>query len=184
MRLDLSEIITSPGMTTNVELNEQLDAEGIELAEPVTGRLRFQNSGDLLLIDGDIQTKLRLDCSRCLGDVYFPVAERLEERFPLEDIRHPQAPPDEGEEYDSTISSVVSIENGKAILDLGELIRQYLVMDTPIKPLCAEECRGLCPTCGHNLNEGSCQCPPEEEEGPLAEGLRAALSSHNGNGGG
>ena len=47
------------------------------------------------------------------------------------------------------------------ILDLGEAIRQYSVMATPAKPLCKEDCAGLCPTCGANLNNGTCGCPPQ-----------------------
>ena len=48
------------------------------------------------------------------------------------------------------------------ILDLTEAIRQYRVMALPMKPLCREECAGLCPTCGKNLNTGPCDCPANE----------------------
>jgi uncharacterized protein len=47
------------------------------------------------------------------------------------------------------------------ILDLTEAIRQYALLALPMKPLCQESCAGLCPSCGHNLNQGACNCPPE-----------------------
>ena len=45
------------------------------------------------------------------------------------------------------------------ILDLAEAVRQYALLAMPMKPLCRENCVGLCPTCGCNLNERSCKCP-------------------------
>jgi uncharacterized protein len=47
------------------------------------------------------------------------------------------------------------------ILDLSEAIRQYALVNTPMKPLCKKECAGICPTCGKNLNEGKCDCPKD-----------------------
>jgi uncharacterized metal-binding protein YceD (DUF177 family) len=46
------------------------------------------------------------------------------------------------------------------ILDLTEAVRQYALLATPMKPLCHQDCSGLCPTCGGNLNQASCNCPP------------------------
>jgi uncharacterized protein len=47
------------------------------------------------------------------------------------------------------------------IVDLSELIRQTLLVNLPLQPLCRAECAGLCPQCGKNLNEGPCDCPTE-----------------------
>ena len=47
------------------------------------------------------------------------------------------------------------------IMDISEAIRQYTVMALPIKPLCRQDCSGLCPTCGADLNEKRCDCTPE-----------------------
>lgn len=47
-------------------------------------------------------------------------------------------------------------------LDLGPLVRDAVVLGLPLAPLCHEGCRGLCPTCGANLNEGPCDCPPRD----------------------
>ena len=50
------------------------------------------------------------------------------------------------------------------ILDLTEAVRQYALMVIPMKPLCREDCAGLCPGCGSNLNQGPCGCPPVEAD--------------------
>jgi len=48
------------------------------------------------------------------------------------------------------------------ILDLTEAIRQYALLAVPMKPLCRGDCAGLCPNCGHNLNQGPCDCLPQK----------------------
>jgi uncharacterized protein len=169
MQLDLSEIVLRPGMRSAVTVDEPgaPDAD-LEYLEPVRGDLRFQNGGSLLLIDGEVSTTLRLQCGRCLEPVTWPVTIRLEERFPLEEVLNPSAPPEEDEEWDTTVSSVVHLDAGKPVLDLDELIRQQLITELPLQVLCSESCRGLCPQCGANLNQGECDCAPDAADSPLA----------------
>jgi uncharacterized protein len=58
-------------------------------------------------------------------------------------------------------------------LDLGEVVREQVLLGLPLKPLCREDCHGLCPRCGKNRNAGACGCKPEEEAGdPRLEPLR------------
>ena len=56
----------------------------------------------------------------------------------------------------------------EGMLDLVELMREQFVLALPMKPLCAEDCRGLCPECGTNLNKGQCGCTPRWEDPRLA----------------
>ena len=49
------------------------------------------------------------------------------------------------------------------VLDLGEMVREQFFLTVPLKRLCREQCAGICPTCGANRNDKSCQCPPEAE---------------------
>jgi uncharacterized protein len=180
MQLDLSEIVSRPGMRSEVALDEAgaPDADLVFLA-PVQGRARFQNSGDLLLIDGDVSTTLELSCSRCLEPVLWPVTVRLEERFPLEEVLHPSLPPEEGGDWDTTVSAVVHLDAGKPILDLDELIRQQLITEIPLQALCDEACRGLCPQCGANRNTGVCACAEEVAGSPFAA-LAELIEKRNG----
>jgi uncharacterized protein len=88
-----------------------------------------------------------------------------EEYYPIIDINigAKLPPPDE--------SGAFTIDE-RHILDLTEAIRQYKVMALPMKPLCREECAGICPTCGKNLNEGPCDCPSDEADPRWAELLK------------
>ncbi|HEY3270400.1 MAG TPA: DUF177 domain-containing protein [Geothrix sp.] len=59
-------------------------------------------------------------------------------------------------------------------LDESELVREQFELQAPMHPLCSEDCKGLCPTCGKNWNKGPCQCPPESDLAPSA--LNQALT--------
>ena len=59
-------------------------------------------------------------------------------------------------------------------LDLDELIYSDIILLTPTKFLCKEDCKGLCPTCGKNLNEGDCACAKQQTD-PRLEALRQLL---------
>jgi uncharacterized protein len=72
---------------------------------------------------------------------------------------------DEGE------ADLIIIKDGEHLVDISEVMRQAVMLAIPLKPLCKEECRGLCPSCGVNLNEESCDCKNEEPDDRW-EGLR------------
>jgi uncharacterized protein len=55
------------------------------------------------------------------------------------------------------------------ILDLTEAVHQYAVIALPMKALCDEDCAGLCPSCGRDLNQGPCDCPPQEVDARWSE---------------
>ncbi|MBA7688765.1 hypothetical protein ES703_97254 [subsurface metagenome] len=63
------------------------------------------------------------------------------------------------------------------ILDLTEAIRQYALLAIPMKPLCRGDCAGLCPNCGHNINQGPCDCSPQETEPRWSELSKLTLAS-------
>jgi uncharacterized protein len=180
MLLDLSEIVMRSGMRSAVDVDQEtLDDPDLRLAEPLVGRVEFRNGGDLLNISGRLKTVLEIPCARCLADVRVPISLGLDEHFPLEDVTHPTAPPEEGEEFDTLVSSIVHLDAGKPILDLDELLRQQILTEVPIRTLCGSACRGLCPLCGADLNQGPCACPAEPEETPFSK-LAALLEVRNG----
>lgn len=169
MLLDLSEIVIREGM----RVKQSVDQPGVEdpdlvFAEPLRGTLTFENSGDLVNIQGRVASTLLIPCNRCLEEVKAPLALTVEEHFPVEEILHPDRQPKEGEEFDTTVSSVVYLDQGRPMLDLDELLRQLIVAEIPIQTLCDAACAGLCPTCGGNRNETVCQCAETPLNTPLA----------------
>lgn len=156
MKLDLTEIAQHVGKQMQYEVDEPASSiEDLQVTSPIRGNLFFTNTGDLLLVRGTLHTTVELECSRCLRLFEMPLVCEVEEQVELRAIavrpfEHPQVTmvPEEGDAL---------FQEGN-ILDLTELIRQMLLVSIPIKPLHDPECRGLCPTCGADLNDGECSC--------------------------
>lgn len=160
MKLDLSEIAHHPGMHSVQEIDEACPEE-IKCTEPVNGSIRLTNTGTLLLIEGTVKATAVLECGRCLEDFTMPVSAKIEEEFRVEHVGDAMMvlPMEEDEEASELVKN--------NILDIGELVRQNLLVELPISPVCKPECLGLCPTCGKNRNMRECSCPPAEVESPF-----------------
>jgi len=144
----------------------ELDIPRLRVAEDVTvdflhGKLRFIRTGRGILVQGTLHTGIFLECRRCLTETPVALEIALEELYVFQ--------PPTAEEF--TID-----EDG--VLDLAPLLRQEIILETPITVLCKPDCLGLCPECGHNLNEGACQCQVEAVDPRLAalRALRDRLS--------
>ena len=124
----------------------------------VEGRVRLVRTDRGILAKGVFHTQVEIDCSRCLASFSCPLTLNIEEEyFPTIDVvsgAQLAVPTDVG-------SFIIDEHH---ILDLTEAVRQYALLVIPMKPLCREDCAGLCPQCGHNLNMGPCTCPTEEIE--------------------
>jgi len=121
----------------------------------VQGEVRLMRTDQGILAKGSLHTEVEISCSRCLSLFDCPLTLDIEEEyFPTTDVMTGAALPLPDEPGSFTIDE-------RNILDLTEAIRQYALLAIPMKPLCAEDCAGLCPTCGANLNQAPCNCPPE-----------------------
>jgi uncharacterized protein len=126
------------------------EGSGVELAGPLEVDLAANDVGEGVLVRGTLRGAVRLDCRRCLQPVEHPVDEHVDLLF---------APPAEGED-DADDGEVYPLPRGDE-LDLTDAVREHVVLAAPEFALCREECRGLCPTCGTDLNQGACDCVPE-----------------------
>lgn len=142
----------------------RLDGLEVDLAKPVTvtGELAGAGPGRYYW-RGEVTTTVRGACRRCLVPVDVAVAVPVEVMF-TEDASAADDP-----------SSWV-IEPNATVLDLSESVREELLLSAPAYVLCREDCRGLCPGCGQDLNVGTCTCRPSTDShwGPL-EALRNAF---------
>jgi uncharacterized protein len=108
---------------------------------------------DTFRLVGRVQSVLELPCSRCLD----PFRLTVDEPFELTYQPRAAATADETDrELHDTDSSVAFYENDE--LDLEQLLRERFELSLPMKPLCRDDCRGLCPVCGTNLNRETCAC--------------------------
>lgn len=180
MLLDLSEIVIRQGMRVDLDVDQpRVEDPDLDFTSPITGKLTFENGGDLLSIEGALQTSLRSSCGRCLKEVVTPLKIPVEERFHLDLVRNPSRKPHADEDWDTTVSQVVYLEDGRPILDLDELMRQWIVAEVPMRVLCDESCAGLCSGCGADLNQGPCGCEATPIDPRLA-GLGALLTNGSG----
>ncbi|MBV9119567.1 MAG: DUF177 domain-containing protein, partial [Chloroflexi bacterium] len=159
MKLNAAQLLKSPvGTTRDYELEESPnDIEGQRLTRPVAMHLHLVRINDGVLARGDVQTAIEAACSRCLEPVEQPIAFHFEEHFrPTIDILTGHPVKDEDEDSAEPVYVIDANHN----LDLDEVVREGVLMEIPMHPLCRPECHGFCPACGANLNEGPCDCAP------------------------
>jgi uncharacterized protein len=123
---------------------------------PIRTQLRAVKIRDFVEVEGTVETQIQLACGRCLEAFTTVVTNE----FALTYIR--QVPDvtaeSEPEEVELNAEDFGLIHFQGETIDLQEGIQEQVVMAFPIRPLCAEECKGLCQTCGANLNLGDCGC--------------------------
>ncbi len=140
--LDISEIARTLAMRYTHRFHiPPYPADDVEFAAPLTGEITLSNTGALLLLRGHVQTKLRLECGRCLTPIVEDVEADLEEEFDLVTSRNAFQQEEVQAVDEDTPASVIQGN----VLNLGELLRQDLLLAAPLQPLCREDCPGLDP---------------------------------------
>jgi uncharacterized protein len=132
----------------------------IEILQPIWTKLRAIRVGDMIEVQGSSSTRVRFPCSRCLSAQEIPVESHYELTFVK------QLPPvteeEVAEEIELRAEEMGLVEFHGDEIDLKEAIQEQVILALPLRALCNDACRGLCPQCGANLNEAGCQCPPSE----------------------
>ena len=105
------------------------------------GTARFSKTGQGILLQGDFEAWVNQNCTRCLEPFPYKISTEIQELYAL-DERYVE---EEG---------LLLPHDG--FIDLAPLIREYMTMEIPIQPICKTDCKGLCPECGANLNQGAC----------------------------
>ena len=104
-------------------------------------------------ICGGVSAVMVIHCSRCSKEFSLPVRESFDFRaIPPLDLKFPET-----QELSSDELEITFLEGEE--IDLEQIMRENIYLSIPLRPLCSESCRGLCPHCGRDLNEGDCGCP-------------------------
>ena len=145
--VNVADLVHRPGARRHERLSSPLgEIRVVDVSIPagaeVVVDVMLEWVSDGILVTGTVEAPWQADCRRCLepvkGETTVKVRELFEERF------------HEGETYPLRHDTV----------DLGMLAREALLLELPWAPVCAEDCRGLCPDCGADLNRGECRCRP------------------------
>ena len=110
----------------------KLEANDIEFIEPILVKAKAIKITNALTVDMQFKTRFKLNCSRCLESMQVGLDKKQRMNF--------------------TINSL------QDTVDLDDDIRQELILNFPVKALCSADCKGICPKCGKNLNQGGCCC--------------------------
>ena len=138
------------------------EGEAYRIVEPVGLEFEIHKDKDRFRLVGNARTELELACSRCLDPFRLPVDATFDLRYlPASEV----ATESEREVADEDFETSYYRDDQ---INLNELLREQFYLALPMKPLCTEDCRGLCPQCGTNLNTGSCTCTTAWEDPRLA----------------
>lgn len=147
--LNLTPILSSEGGKLPLDISLQIEPKREDVfsfSAPVHISGEAVNIGNSIMLSLHVDTMLRLLCDRCGAEV----EQKLE--FDCEERMEKGAPEQNGE-CDPDI-----IYFSGYTVDIEEIVYRNIYMNLPSKVLCQEDCKGLCPVCGHDLNESACEC--------------------------
>ncbi len=169
---NVAQLLKQPtGAMRSYEIDEDIAelTDEVEFKSPLQGEVRFTRTTDGVLVTGHLATTASVTCRRCSVVFVTPVDLDLEEEFRAAyDVYTGVKLPAREDDEEATMI------NEKHVLDLSEVMRQDLLLALPPFPLCREDCAGLCPHCGKDLNEGPCDCVKEDFD-PRWAALRELL---------
>ena len=139
-----------------VALDEE---EHARLTSPATVRGSARRRGEEIRLRGKIETEVEVSCDRCLAAVRLPLEVEFDTAFIPQAA---EAVKTENVELLSADMGLAAYEGGA--VDLDELAREQILLALPSRRLCREECKGLCPKCGADLNAGDCSCEQGEAD--------------------
>ncbi len=158
MQFNVAGLLKGPvGATREYDLEErawQHLTEEAKLVQPISGHVQLMRTQNGILVTGTLRTRVALMCSRCLEPAHYDLVIEVEEEFfPTVEVYTGAVL--EWQQYTDDEALLIDAQH---ILDMSEVVRQDLIIALPMQPLCDEACKGLCPTCGQNLNQGTCSC--------------------------
>ena len=152
MLLGLSQIIDRPGasvsFSVSVDLSDLCYGVSYPVSEPVLAQGTVRNTAGVLMMEGQVRTTIHGICDRCAGSFDREVT------FPIDVVLVTELANEENDD-----EWVFPLEGDSA--DLDDSVRTVFVLSLDSKLLCKEDCKGLCPKCGKNLNDGPCNCQKE-----------------------
>jgi uncharacterized protein len=171
MKISVAQIDEDEGLRLHHLYGEgepALDSEETRMTGRTELELSAAREGARVKLAGKIKATVEYDCDRCLS----PQTVKIDQDFDLLYI-----PPagTEGEHELGERDLSVGFYQGDFI-DADDLVREQVVLALPMVKLCADECRGLCPECGANLNQGACSCPVQQVD-PRWEALKGLKSN-------
>jgi uncharacterized protein len=134
VKIDINRIPLQ-GLTLEEEIIAaalDLDTQMVKFQEPIRVKAEVSKITNVVSINMILNGAMYLNCSRCLSEFKIDLKKNLKLNYPINKL--------------------------EPIIDLNQDIKEEIILGYSIKPLCKADCKGLCPKCGKNLNEGDCKC--------------------------
>jgi uncharacterized protein len=134
MKIDVKKISMDSSVLEEDLIASQYDLETdiVKFPDPIKVKAIISKITNAVTADLSLNASMHMNCSRCLSEFEIDFEKELRLSYP--------------------------VNKAEAIIDLGPDIREAIIFEYPIKPLCTPACKGLCFKCGKNLNEGQCSC--------------------------
>ena len=159
MRINIIDI---PEEGLEQEFDLPITINDNEIPDTASARITLLKFGKKILVDGTVKVNVSLKCSRCLNDYSFPVdLDFREEYTPADETEMGKSQELSGDEMD------VGFYAGEEI-DIAGIVREQVLLEVPMKPLCRNDCRGICSKCGADINEQACACKDDQIDPRLA----------------
>lgn len=160
MKVNVAQVRRNESGTAHFDLTEDFVAyesslDGVAFAAPVHVELQVNNAGKSLLVEGRIRTMLKAQCGRCLDEFTYPVDQVYHDEW----VYASQA-------TEEQLENALVFEKDE--IELDERILEQIVLGLPMRYICSHDCKGLCPVCGVNQNQKSCDCVQEKIDPRLA----------------
>lgn len=155
MRIIIKELELGPVKMTGEVAPEslELDPEEVKLPNPITVTVQAEKHTLGIRVWGCFKTEGQVPCARCLELVAVPIVSEFDLFYQQNDPRHPLTGEIELKENDTDVSFFA----GDGI-EVRDIVCEQLLLNLPMKPVCREDCKGLCPHCGKNKNVEACDC--------------------------
>jgi len=128
---------------------------------PVRGEVALERVNDLVTLRGKLKARVVLACHRCLDEYTVPIEMAFSQVLVADESKTGGRDPQKEEEQE--VSQFDGIH-----IPLGEIFREQILLQLPMQALCREDCRGLCPGCGADLNREACRCQATVKTSPFA----------------
>ncbi len=160
MKISLKEIIEGQKTLLDLDVDIRLDDEAylgdeISIVSPINFLGKIISQSEKIFIVGKYSCDIEFICHRCVKHFTKKIEGNIEEELVLNDSE------------ESKTEDFYSINN--YMIDLGEIVRSELTLSLPIKVICDDKCRGLCPVCGVDLNTEECTCEQDKIDPRLAK---------------
>ena len=156
------EIFDIPEEGLDIELEETPEVEDVKITQSFKAFLRIEKKAHEVFVDGLVTGEIELRCSRCLREFRQPIRSLVKVIYhPIEELNREELVELKSEEMDIDFYK-------EGYIDTKDIIRDQILLNIPMKPLCSEDCKGICPICGTDLNEFTCECEKKEIDPRLA----------------